>query len=44
MNGIKSPGHSVIPSELIDASGGLGIQVMAECDVRVLDGFGMPVH
>ena len=34
----KSPG----PSDLIAASGGVGIQVMAEICQKVLDGFGMP--
>ena len=30
--------------ELIDASGGVGIQVMDEICQKVLDGFGMPAE
>ena len=40
----KSPGPSIVSLELIPASGGVGIQVMAEICQKVLDGFGMPVE
>ena len=38
----KSPGPSDVSIELIAASGGVGIQVMAEINLKILDGFGMP--
>ena len=37
----KAPGPSDVSLELIGASGGVGIQVMAEICQGVLDGFGM---
>ena len=37
----KAPGPSEVSLRLIAASGGVGIQVMAEICQRVLDGFGM---
>ena len=40
----KGPGPSEVSLELIAASGGAGIQVMAEICQRVLNGFGMPVE
>ena len=40
----KVPGPSEISLELIAASGGVGIQVMAEICQKVLDGFRMPVE
>ena len=40
----KTPGSSEVSLELIAASGGVGIQVMAEICQNVLDGFGMPVE
>ena len=40
----KSPGPSEVSLELIAASGGDGIHVMAEVCQNVLDGFGMPVE
>ena len=40
----KAYGPSEVSLELITASGGVGIQVMAEICQRVLDGFGMPVE
>ena len=40
----KNPGPSEVSLEMIVASGGLGIQVMAEICQKVLDGFGMPVE
>ena len=40
----KAPGLSEVLLELIAASGGVGIQVMAETCHKVLDGFGMPVE
>ena len=40
----KAPGPSEVSLELIAASGGVWIQVMAEICQRVLDGFGMPVE
>ena len=39
---MKSPGPSEVSLELIAASGGVGIQVIAEICQKVLDGFGMP--
>ena len=38
----KTPGPSNVSLELITASGGRGIDVMAEICKKVLDGFGMP--
>ena len=38
----KVPGPSEVSLELIAASGGVGIQMMAEICRKVLDGFGMP--
>ena len=35
-------GPSEVSLELIAASGGVGIQVMAEICMKALDGFGMP--
>ena len=40
----KAPGPSDIPLELIAASGGVGIQVMAEICQKVLGGCGMPAE
>ena len=40
----KVPGPSNVSLELITASGGVGIQVMAEICQKVLDGFGIPVE
>ena len=40
----KAPGPSEVSLELIAASGGVGIQVMAEICQKVLDGFGMPAE
>ena len=40
----KNSGPSEISQELIAASGGVGIQVMAEICQKVLDGFGMPAE
>ena len=40
----RAPGPSEVSLELIAASGGVGIHVMAEVCQRVLDGFGMPVE
>ena len=40
----KAPGPSLVSLELIAASGGEGIQVMAEIFPRVLDRFGMPAE
>ena len=40
----RAPGPSEVSLELIAASGGLGIQVMAEICQKVLDRFGMPVE
>ena len=40
----KAPGPSVVSLELIAASGGVGIQVMAETCQKVIDGFGMPTE
>ena len=40
----KAPGSSEVSLELIAASGGVGIQLMAEIYQKVLDGFGMPVE
>ena len=39
-----APGPSEVSLELNAASGGVGIQVMAEICQKVLDGFGMPVE
>ena len=36
---VKAPGPSEVSLELIAASGGVGIQVMAEIRQKVLDGF-----
>ena len=38
----KNPEPSEVSLELIAASGGVGIQVLAEICQKVLDGFGMP--
>ena len=38
----KAPGPSEVSPELIAASGGVRIQVMAEICQKVQDGFGMP--
>ena len=38
----KAPGPSEVSLELIAASGGVGILVMAEICQKVLEGFGMP--
>ena len=40
----KAPGPSEVSLDLIATSGGVGIQVMAEIYLKVLDGFGMPVE
>ena len=40
----KAPGPSEVSLELIAASRGVGIQVMAEICQKVLDGFGMPAE
>ena len=40
----KAPGPIEVSLELIDASGGVGIQVMAEICQKVLDGFRMPAE
>ena len=40
----KSPGPSEVSLELIAASGGVGIQVMAEICQKVLNGFGIPAE
>ena len=40
----KASSHSEVSLEFIAASGGVGIQVMAEICLKVLDGFGMPVE
>ena len=40
----KAPGPSEVSLELIAASGGVGIQVMAEICQKVLDGLGMPIE
>ena len=40
----KAPGPSEVSLELIAASGGVGIEVMAEIYQKVLDGFGMPAE
>ena len=40
----KSPGSSEVSLELIAASGGVEIHVMAEICLKVLDGFGMPAE
>ena len=40
----KAPGPSEVSLELIAASGGVGIQVMAEICQKVLYGFGMPAE
>ena len=40
----KAPGPTETSLELIAASGGVGIQVMAEICLKVLDGFGMPAE
>ena len=40
----KAPGALEASLELIDASGGVGIQVMADICQKVLDGFGMPAE
>ena len=40
----KAPGSSAVSLELIAASGGVGIQVMAEICQRVRDGHGIPVE
>ena len=40
----KAPGPSEVSLELIVASRGLGIQVMAEICWKVLDGFEMPAE
>ena len=40
----KATGPSEISLELIGASGGVGIQAMAEICQKVLDGFGMPTE
>ena len=39
----KTSGPSEVSLELIAASGGVGIQVMADIRQRVLSGLGMPV-
>ena len=39
-----APGPSEVPLELIAASEGVGIQVMAEICQKVLEGFGMPAE
>ena len=39
----KAPGASDVSLEMIAASGGVGIQVMAKICQKVLDGFGKPV-
>ena len=38
----KAPGRSEVSLELIAASRGVGIQVMAEICQKVVDGLGMP--
>ena len=40
----KAPGHSEVSLELIAASRGVGIQVMAKIHQRILDEFGMPAE
>ena len=40
----KAPGASEVSLELIAASGGVGIQVMAEICQKLLGEFGMPVE
>ena len=40
----KAPGPSEVSLELIAASRGVGIQVMAEIYLNDLDGFGMPAE
>ena len=40
----KSPAPSEVSLELVAASGGVGIQVMAEICLKVLHGFGMPAE
>ena len=40
----KASGLSEVSLELIAASGGVGIQVLAEIFQKVLDGFGMPAE
>ena len=40
----KAPGTSEVSLELIAASGGVGIQVMAEICQKFLDGFGIPIE
>ena len=40
----KAPGPSEASLELIAASGGVGIQVMAEICQKALYGFGMPAE
>ena len=40
----KAPGPSEVSLELIAASGGVGIQVMAEICQKVQDGYGMPAE
>ena len=44
MKTLKAPGTSEVSLELIAASRGVGIQVMAEICQRVLNRFGMPVE
>ena len=41
MKTVIAPGHSEVSLELIAASGEVGIKVMAEICLKVLDGFGM---
>ena len=40
----KAPGSSEVSLEMITASGGVEIQVMAEICLKILDGFGMPAE
>ena len=40
----NAPGPSDVSLELTAASGGIGIQVIAEIYQRALDGFGMPAE
>ena len=44
MKTLKASGSSEVSLELIAASVGVGIQVMAEIYHKVLDGFGMPAE
>ena len=44
MKTAKASGPSDVSLELIAASGGVGIQVMAKRCLRILDRFGLPVE